>query len=575
MPDNDNKENGKIVNIKNMPGSSDSGNIKGGNTAVSFKKNDELLLNIEDFGTNGEGIGKIQGYTMFVKDALPGDKVRVKVMKTKKSYAYAKLMDIIEPSKWRTEPACPAARQCGGCQLQHCQYEKQLEYKKKKTEDCLKRIGGFKDIKAEPVIGMEVPYYYRNKAQFPAGCNKEGKIITGFYAQRTHNIIPFKDCLIQQPFNGIILDAITSYMEENNISVYNETTHKGIVRHIIIRTGQATGEIMVCLVINADKLPKADRLTEKLLNCGFSMYKKDNRTMAEECITNNNTEINNITLDGIYDKIPFIKSICININKERTNVILGQKTDVIYGTPYITDYIGDVMYHISPVSFYQVNHKQTARLYEKVMEFADLKGSETVWDLYCGIGTISLFLARKAAKVYGVEIVGQAVEDAKENAILNNMDNVEFFHGAAEEVVPLQYEKSGGRLKADVVTLDPPRKGCGEKLLITVADMKPARIVYVSCDPATLARDLKYLCSKGYKLEKVQPVDMFGQSSHVETVALLGKQNGKPLPDENIKELAAYLGSGNAKPDDTIEIRVDADKVYEILDREKEAKESK
>lgn len=515
MPDN--KKNNKIVNIKNIPATFGRKDIENMDTVFSCKKNDELILNIEDFGTNGEGIGKIQGYTLFVKDALPGDKVRVKVMKTKKSYAYAKLMDIIEPSEWRTEPACPVARQCGGCQLQHCQYIKQLEYKKKKTEDCLKRIGGFKDIKAEPVIGMEVPYYYRNKAQFPAGCNKEGKIITGFYAERTHNIIPFKDCLIQQPFNNIILDAITGYMEENNIPSYNETTHKGIVRHIIIRTGQATGEIMTCLVINADKLPKADRLTDKLLKCDFSMYKIDTEHMAGESKAGVNTRI--------YNKTPFIKSICVNINKDKTNVILGQKTDVIYGTPYITDYIGDVMYHISPVSFYQVNHKQTEKLYEKVMEFADLKGNETVWDLYCGIGTISLFLARKAAKVYGVEIVGQAVEDARVNAALNNMDNVEFLHGAAEEIVPLQYEKSGGRLKADVVTLDPPRKGCGEKLLSTVADMKPVRIVYVSCDPATLARDLKYLCSRGYKVDKVQPVDMFGQSSHVETIVGLQRQD--------------------------------------------------
>lgn len=521
MPDN--KENDKITNIKSVPGTLGRESIKNRDAVFSFKKNDELILDIEDFGTDGEGIGKVQGYALFVKDALPGDRVRIKVMKTKKSYAYAKLIEIIEPSKWRTEPACPVARQCGGCQLQHCQYKRQLEYKKKKTEDCLKRIGGFKDIKAEPVIGMEVPYYYRNKAQFPVSYSKEGKIITGFYAGRTHNIIPFNNCLIQHPCSSIILDAITSYMEENNIPAYNETTHKGIVRHIIIRTGQATGEVMACLVINADSLPKTGRLLERLLDCDFSIYKKNMENILYNSKAGINTGINNIDVNGIYTKTPFIKSICININKDRTNVILGPKTDVIYGTPYITDYIGNIMYHISPVSFYQVNHAQTEKLYEKVMEFADLKGSEIVWDMYCGIGTISLFLAQKAAKVYGVEIIGQAVEDARANAALNNMDNVEFFHGAAEEVVPLQYEKSGGMLKADVVTLDPPRKGCGESLLNTVADMKPARIVYVSCDPATLARDLKYLCGRGYKLCKVQPVDMFGQSSHIENVCLLYK----------------------------------------------------
>ena len=314
-----------------------------------------------------------------------------------------------------------------------------------------------------------------------------------------------------------------SYMEENNIPAYNETTHKGIVRHIIIRTGQATGEVMACLVINADSLPKTGRLLEKLLDCDFSIYKKNMENILYNSKAGINTGINNIDVNGIYTKTPFIKSICVNINKDRTNVILGPKTNVIYGTPYIKDYIGNIMYHISPVSFYQVNHAQTEKLYEKVMEFADLKGSEIVWDMYCGIGTISLFLAQKAAKVYGVEIIGQAVEDARANAALNNTDNVEFFHGAAEKVVPLQYEKSGGMLKADVVTLDPPRKGCGESLLNTVADMEPARIVYVSCDPATLARDLKYLCSRGYKLCKVQPVDMFGQSSHIENVCLLYK----------------------------------------------------
>ena len=258
---------------------------------------------------------------------------------------------------------------------------------------------------------------------------------------------------------------------------------------------------MVCLVINADKLPATDKLVQILLE--------------SDIIEDKGTKEGN--------EKPIYKSICININKENTNVILGEKTKVIYGTPYITDYIGNIQYHISPVSFYQVNHSQTEKLYNKVMEFADLKGNEVVWDLYCGIGTISLFLAQKAAKVCGVEIVPQAVEDAKANALLNNLDNVEFFSGAAEEVVPLQYEKSNSRLKADVVTLDPPRKGCDEKLLQTVTDMQPARIVYVSCDPATLARDLKYLCGKGYMVEKVQPVDMFCQSYHIENVVLISR----------------------------------------------------
>lgn len=500
MPDN--KELSKTEKEKSVSGRTGKRAGKDADIVPVCQKNDELILDIEDLGTEGEGIGKIQGYTLFVKDALVGDKVRVKIMKTKKSYAYAKLLEIIEPSEWRTEPACPVARQCGGCQLQHCTYEKQLEWKRKKINDCLKRIGGFENIEAEPVIGMEEPYYYRNKAQFPVGYSKDGSIITGFYAGRTHNIIPFKHCLLQHPCNSRILGIITRFLDENNIPAYNEATHKGIVRHIITRTAQATGEVMVCLVINADKLPATDKLVQILLE--------------SDIIEDKGTKEGN--------EKPFIKSICININKENTNVILGEKTEVIYGTPYITDYIGNIQYHISPVSFYQVNHSQTEKLYNKVMEFADLKGNEVVWDLYCGIGTISLFLAQKAAKVCGVEIVPQAVEDAKANALLNNLDNVEFFSGAAEEVVPLQYEKSNGRLKADVVTLDPPRKGCDEKLLQTVADMQPARIVYVSCDPATLARDLKYLCGKGYMVEKVQPVDMFCQSYHIECVVKMQKK---------------------------------------------------
>ncbi len=538
MPDN------KELNRTEKEGAASGGEGKraGKNTDAmpACKKNDELVLDIEDLGTEGEGIGKIQGYTLFVKDALVGDKVRVKIMKTKKSYAYAKLLEIIEPSEWRTEPACPVARQCGGCQLQHCTYEKQLEWKRKKINDCLKRIGGFENIEAEPVIGMEEPYYYRNKAQFPIGYSKDGSIITGFYAGRTHTIIPFKQCLLQNQCNSSILDIITRFMEENNISAYNEAAHRGIVRHIITRIAQTTGEVMVCLVINADRLPAAGKLVQMLLGCDITEY-KETREVKEVKEINGDRENGEIKdtgkikdLKGIYGKWlvnsekPFIKSICINVNKDKTNVILGEKTKVIYGTPYITDYIGNVQYHISPVSFYQVNHSQTEKLYNKVMEFADLKGNEVVWDLYCGIGTISLFLAQKAARVCGVEIVPQAVEDARENAILNNLDNVEFFSGAAEEVVPLQYEKSAGKLKADIVTLDPPRKGCDEKLLQIVAEMQPSRIVYVSCDPATLARDLKYLCGKGYKVEKVQPVDMFCQSYHVETVVKLTLKKDTP-----------------------------------------------
>lgn len=463
------------------------------------EKNDELILDITDMGTEGEGIGRIEGYTLFVKDAITGDKVRVKVMKTKKRFGYARLLEIITPSKWRVEPLCPVARKCGGCQLQHCSYEKQLEWKQQKVADCIERIGGIdvKDI-IEPIIKMENPYHYRNKAQFPVGYDKEGNIVTGFYAGRTHSIIPCMDCDIQHPANSIILRAVLGFMKENDITAYNEKECKGLVRHILTRIGMKTGEIMVCLIINGKKLPHQDSLVDRLLSCSFD----------------------GIGTGGNSGSLA-IKSISLNINTGNTNVILGDKVKTIYGKPYIEDFIGDIKYRISPLSFYQVNPMQTKRLYETALEYADLKGGEVVWDLYCGIGTISLFLAQKAAKVCGVEIVPQAVEDAKINAKLNQMDNVEFFAGAAEDVVPEQYAKSNGKLKADVVTIDPPRKGCDEKLLETVIKMEPKKIVYVSCDPATLARDLKYLVQNGYRLERVRACDMFGQSYHVETVACL------------------------------------------------------
>ncbi|MDE6616706.1 MAG: 23S rRNA (uracil(1939)-C(5))-methyltransferase RlmD, partial [Lachnospiraceae bacterium] len=347
MPDN--KELNSIENEKAASVRTGKNAGKSTDALPVCKKNDELILDIEDLGTEGEGIGKVQGYTLFVKDALVGDKVRVKIMKTKKSYAYAKLLEIIEPSEWRTEPSCPVARQCGGCQLQHCTYEKQLEWKRKKINDCLKRIGGFENIEAEPVIGMEEPYYYRNKAQFPIGYSKDGSIITGFYAGRTHNIIPFKNCMLQHPCNSSILGIITRFMDENNISAYDETTHKGIVRHIITRTAQATGEVMVCLVINADKLPVPDKLVQMLLECDIAEYKeiketkdigetKEDNGIKDIKIIKETKEIKKIReaknakeltgLGEIYgkgifnNKKPFIKSICININKENTNVIL-------------------------------------------------------------------------------------------------------------------------------------------------------------------------------------------------------------------------------------------------------------
>ena len=412
-----------------------------------------------------------------------GDKVRAKVIKAKKNYGYARLMEVLEPSPDRVEPRCSCARQCGGCQIQALSYQRQLQFKEEKVRNVLERIGGFEKISLQPIIGMENPYRYRNKAQFPIGTDREGRPIAGFYAGRTHTIIPQEDCVLGVRENKAILEVILGFMEEFSIPAYREEEGSGLVRHVLIRYGFATKEIMVCVVINGDRLPKAEILAERLAD------------------------------------IAGMSSISINKNKQKTNVILGKEVEVIWGRPYIEDVLDGVRYQISPLSFYQVNPVQTKVLYEKALQYAGLHGTETVWDLYCGIGTISLFLARQAGKVYGVEIVPQAIEDARRNAALNGMENVEFMVGKAEEILPEKYEKEG--VSADVIVVDPPRKGCDPELIHTMLQIRPKRIVYVSCDPATLARDLKLLCAGGYKLQKVQPVDQFPHSVHVENVCLL------------------------------------------------------
>ena len=468
---------------------------------MEYRKNDIVTLDIEDCGVDGEGIGKADGFTVFVKDAVIGDRVTAKIMKAKKNYGYGRLMEILKPSPYRVEPKCTFARQCGGCQLQALSYEQQLAFKEKKVRGHLERIGGFIELPMEPIIGMDEPYHYRNKAQFPVGKNKEGRIITGFYAGRTHTIIENRDCVLGVSQNKEVLDRVIAHMEAYGIEPYNEETGKGLVRHILIRYGFFTGEVMVCLVLNGSSIPQKETLIEHLL------------------------------------EIPGMTSITINVNKKRSNVILGEEIRLLWGKPYITDKIGDISYQISPLSFFQVNPLQTGKLYSKALEYADLHGEETVWDLYCGIGTISLFLAQKAKFVRGVEIIPAAIENANDNARLNGIENVEFFVGKAEEVLPAEYKKNG--IYADVIVVDPPRKGCEESLLATMIEMQPKRIVYVSCDSATLARDLKYLCERGYELRKVCPVDQFGGTVHVETVVLLSQQ----------------------KPDDTIEIDLDLDEL--------------
>ena len=468
---------------------------------MEFRKNDLVTLEIEDCGIDGEGIGKADGFTVFVKDAVIGDTVTAKIIKAKKNYGYGRLMEVLKPSPYRVEPKCEFARQCGGCQLQALSYDQQLVFKTNKVKGHLERIGGFTDIPMEPIIGMDELFHYRNKAQFPVGRNKEGKIVTGFYAGRTHNIIENRDCALGVAENKEVLDRVIAHMEKYGIEPYNEATGKGLVRHVLIRYGYFTKEVMVCLILNGNKIPKEEQLVKSLC------------------------------------EIPGMTSITINVNKKRSNVILGEEICLLWGQEYITDRIGDISYQISPLSFYQVNPMQTQKLYAKALEYADLHGEETVWDLYCGIGTISLFLAQKAKFVRGVEIVPAAIENAKENAKLNGLENTEFFVGKAEEVLPREYKKNG--VYADVIVVDPPRKGCDETLLETMVEMNPDRIVYVSCDSATLARDLKYLCERGYELRKVCPVDQFGMTVHVETVVLLSQQ----------------------KPDDTIEIDLDLDEL--------------
>ena len=488
---------------------------------MEYRKNDIVTLKIEDCGIDGEGIGKADGFTVFVKDAVIGDTVRAKIMKAKKNYGYGRLEEIITPSPDRVEPKCQFARQCGGCQLQALSYEKQLEFKTSKVRGHLERIGGFTDIPMEKILGMDQPFHYRNKAQFPVGKSKDGRIITGFYAGRTHSIIENRDCALGVTRNKEVLDRVIAHMEKFHIQPYDENTGKGLVRHVLIRYGFFTDEMMVCLIINGEKLPGEEALVKSLR------------------------------------QIPETVSVMVNVNKKRNNVILGEKVRLLWGQPYITDKIGEISYQISPLSFFQVNPYQTGRLYGKALEYAQLSGNETVWDLYCGIGTISLFLAQKAKMVRGVEIIPAAIENAKENACLNGFDNTEFFVGKAEEVLPEQFARTGER--ADVIVVDPPRKGCDETLLSTIIEMQPDRVVYVSCDSATLARDLKYLCERGYELKKVCPVDMFPNTVSVETVVLLSHK--KPDGHINVK---VEFGEGEGKvPLDNIAKRAESYKPKE------------
>ena len=468
-----------------------------------MQKNEIVKVKIEDIGVGGEGIGKVDGYTLFIKDAIIGDVVEAKVMKAKKNYGYARLMNVLTPSKDRVEePVCPMARKCGGCQIQEMKYPAQLAFKEAKVRGNLERIGEVPtellDQIMHPAVGMDgegmQPFRYRNKAQFPIGTDKDGRVIAGFYAGRTHSIIENTDCALGVKVNEEILNCILDFMEEFKIPAYDEVKHKGLVRHVLLRYGFKTDEIMVCLVINGKTIPHCHDLVGRLR------------------------------------QIPGMTSITLSTNTAKTNVIMGDTIRLLWGQEFITDYIGEIKYQISPLSFYQVNPVQTEKLYGLALDYAGLTGNEAVWDLYCGIGTISLFLAKKAKQVYGVEIVPQAIDDAKNNAKINDIANAEFYVGKAEEVLPeyyKEYEKThnGETAHADVIVVDPPRKGCEESLLQTIVDMQPEKVVYVSCDSATLARDVKFLRANGYELKDVTPVDQFPHTVHVEVVCCLHRVN--------------------------------------------------
>lgn len=447
---------------------------------LPVQKNDYIDVEFEDLTHDGAGVAKVDGYPVFVQGGLPGEKANIKVIKVNKGYGIGRLVELLERSHFRVDIAKEDSHKFGGCQLQHISYEGQLKFKENQVRQVLTRIGKLEDVKVHPVLGMEHPWHYRNKAQVPVGEN-DGKLISGFFKPRSHEIVDTNESLIQIPEVDEAIQTVKEICSELGVKAYNEETHKGNLRHIMARYGKQTGELMVVIITRTADIPNKNKIVDEIVN-----------------------------------RVPRVKSIVHNINPKRTNVIMGDKTKVLWGNEVIYDYIGDVKFAISALSFYQVNPDQTKVLYNKTLEYAGLAGNETVIDAYCGIGTISLFLAQKAKKVYGVEIVLEAIEDAKRNAELNDISNAEFAVGKAEEVIPNWYEQG---VRADVLVVDPPRKGCDEALLQTIIEMKPNKVVYVSCNPATLARDLRILEDGGYKTLEVQPVDMFPQTTHVECVS--------------------------------------------------------
>lgn len=449
---------------------------------VPVKKNKEYLVEIIDQGFEGEGIAKIEGFTIFIEGAIKGEKCRILIVKVTSSHAFGKLVEILEKSKYRVEPDCATYKRCGGCNLRHIDYEETLNIKQNTVQNLVNKTLNNK-IKVEMTVGMGNPYNYRNKAQYPVGFDKSGEPVMGVYAKRTHEIIPMRNCMIQNPVSEKIANVVLGFFIKNNIPIYNEKNGEGLLRHIVIKVGIKTHEIMCILVLNKKELKKEKELIKVLIR-----------------------------------EFPEIKTIVKNYNMKNTNVILGNENEVIYGDGYIYDELGDYTFKISPLSFYQINPIQTEALYNIAIEMADLKKTDTLFDLYCGIGTIGIFASPYVNRVYGIEIVKQAIEDAKENANINNIRNIEFFAGDVEKVFENVLKEHN--VKPDVIFVDPPRKGLDKHTIENILNIKPEKIVYISCNPASLVRDLKLL-EESYEIKKIQPVDMFPFTSHVECVVAM------------------------------------------------------
>jgi 23S rRNA (uracil1939-C5)-methyltransferase len=455
------------------------------NPTVPVRPGETITVPIHGLGHSGEGVGRHEGLTVFVPGGAPGDTLRVKVTEVKKNYARGNLVEVVEASPDRVVPICPVVGECGGCQLQHIAYPAQLELKRQTVVDALERLGKLQGVTVHPTAGMDTPWSYRNKAQYPVG-TRSGKVVAGFFAPGTHRIVDIEQCEIQHPLGNQIMLVVKELAQKYGVPIYDERTHKGVLRHVLARVGRGTGEAMAVLVTNGPELPSGKKIAADLM-----------------------------------ERLPGIVSVVQNINPEQTNVVLGRKNKLLAGKEQIIDYIGDLEFAISPVSFFQVNPAQTEVLYGKALEYAGLTGSETVLDIYCGIGTISLFLARQAREVIGIEIVPPAIENARENAERNGVANARFICGDAAVEMPRLAEDG---VTADVIVIDPPRKGCDEPVLQAMAAMGPRRIVYVSCNPASLARDLGILEGLGYKTLEVQPVDMFPHTAHVECCSLLVRE---------------------------------------------------